>query len=160
MLQLVSSAFQSFVDLFVVTQPTLNVELLQDTANEAGETYRLTEPSGEYRDVFVHRRWGRDETDGKKVAITDFTSRATGYKHIHYIDHENLTLRGLPTVSAEYIDKPLSFEDHEVLVAYFEKQHKEHPSDRFKCQIIRLYSPVPTDGTGVSSTHKPSELKL
>ena len=157
MLQLVSSAFQSFVDLFVVTAPKLDIEPLPDTADEAGEVYRLTEPSGEYRDVYVRRRWEKDEQTGKDVAIADLASPATEYVIIHSIDRENLSSRGRPTVDYGEVETPLSFEDHEALVGYFEDRAKKSTSD-FLRKVTRLYPPTPTGDTATTKTAL--ELKL
>ncbi len=161
MLQFVSSAFQSFVDLFVVTAPSIKVEELPDTSDAGGCVHRLTEASGEYRDIYVLSRVTKNPVSGEKVAVIDLASPATNYVNILKIDHENTNLRGRPRVSMERLADPLSFEDHEALVAFEESNREKFQKAGIKLEIVRLYPATPPkEGSAENDTKKFPELKL
>lgn len=161
MLQLVSSAFQSFVDLFVVTAPSIKVEELPDTSDAGGCVTRLTEASGEYRDIYVRHRLTKDTANGGKLAVVDLASPATEYVVIKEIDHSDLSSRGRPKVHyGDDIDTPISEEDHEVLVDFFESKREKLKKAGLGLEIVRLYPAVPKEGSAENDTKNLPELKL
>lgn len=160
MLHKVKSVFKTLLDLFVVTQPKLKIEPLSGTEDEAGEVYRLTEQSGVYRDIYVRRRWEKNETTGRDVGVTDMACRVTGYVVIKEIDHEHRSMRGRPTVRGYGLKKKLSREDHDALIEFFEEQDKNRKDADFDTRYVRLYPPIPKDKATAPAVKKALELKL
>ena len=78
MIEAIKTVLTKLTGLFIVTQPTLKVEPIPETGDGYGEVYRLTEPSGEHRDVYVLRQWEIDEKTGRKTAVKVLSSPATG----------------------------------------------------------------------------------
>ena len=123
------------------------VEPIEGAGGYGDAYYRITDPSGEHRDVRVLWGWVVDEKTGRKTAVTDLSSKGTGYTNIATIDYKHTSPRGNPTVIHGPAPKKrkLTFEDHEILVAYLEKRAKEPLPDGFDfgSSIKRLYESDP-----------------
>lgn len=160
MLHKVKSVFKTLLDLFVVTQPKLKIEPIPGTGDGYGEVYRLTEQSGEHRDVYVLRQWEINEETGKRTAVAVLSSRATGYTNVVAVDYEHRQMRGNPTVVlGKASRKKLSFEDHEALVEYFEEFAKTHPTD-FDRRVDRPYPKTPPKQKKTAAAKTAPEHKL
>ena len=160
MIGAIKTVLTKLTGLFIVTQPKLNIEPLPGTSDGYGEVYRLTEPSGEHRDVYVLRQWEINEETGKRTAVTVPSSRATGYTNVVAVDYEHRQMRGNPTVIlGKASRKKLSFEDHEALVEYFEEVARTHPTD-FDRRVDRLYPKTPPKQKKAAAAKNAPEQKL
>lgn len=160
MIEAIKTVLTKLTGLFIVTQPKLKIEPIPGTEDGYGGVYRLTERSGEHRDVFVFFRWEFDEKTGKRTAVTDFTSRSTGYTNVVAVDYEHRGMRGRPTViRGKATRKKLSREDHDALIEFLEEQDKNRKDADFDTRYVRLYPPIPKD-KAPSPNGKALELKL